>query len=218
MDPSKFAPALFGAVGGGIIGALIWGAIAYWAHLEIGWIAWGIGALVGGGAGVMGGRGGTMGLLCALIAAGSICAGKVFAVHLMIPAWVQEDFAEFWSHEAFAEAQTDARDFAALTHESQVPAFMVTHHFTEAERPDLVSQEEVEYFNQYSAPALRRFQNEQPSFEKWQSDRKTTITEGFRKNMPLFEALKSTMGLMDIVFFLLGVGTAFKVAAGSDGE
>lgn len=44
MNAIKWVAA--GAIGG-LIGAFIWGSIAYFAQAEIGWIAWGIGALVG---------------------------------------------------------------------------------------------------------------------------------------------------------------------------
>ncbi len=45
-----FPRALLGGVLGGILGAAVWAAIAYFLHLQIGWLAWGIGALAGGGA------------------------------------------------------------------------------------------------------------------------------------------------------------------------
>lgn len=44
-----FPRALLGGVLGGILGAAVWAAIAYFLHLQIGWLAWGIGALAGGG-------------------------------------------------------------------------------------------------------------------------------------------------------------------------
>ena len=41
----------FGALAGGVvagsIGALIWAAIAYFTGYEVGWVAWGVGGLVG---------------------------------------------------------------------------------------------------------------------------------------------------------------------------
>lgn len=42
--------AAIGSAIGGVIGAFVWWAIATYANLEIGWIAWGIGALTGFGA------------------------------------------------------------------------------------------------------------------------------------------------------------------------
>lgn len=58
-----------GAIGGtiaGIIGALIWGGIAYSSGYEIGWIAWGIGGLVGFG--VLVGVGEEAGLVSGIMA------------------------------------------------------------------------------------------------------------------------------------------------------
>ena len=43
----KFAKWGLGGLVGGAIGAAIWAGIVYAIHVEIGWLAWGVGALVG---------------------------------------------------------------------------------------------------------------------------------------------------------------------------
>lgn len=73
---------LFAAIGGGVIGgvigAAIWAAISYYTNYEIGYIAWGIGALVGfcvrTGARELNGF--VPALIAVLLAAGSIVGGK----------------------------------------------------------------------------------------------------------------------------------------------
>ena len=61
--------ALLGGALGALVGACIWAAVSWATHLEIGWVAWGIGCLVGAGAVAMGGRGKQAAAVCALLAA-----------------------------------------------------------------------------------------------------------------------------------------------------
>lgn len=80
---------LFGLVGGaigGLIGAAIWAAVGYFTGFEVGWIAWGVGALVGIGVAVgMGGSGGVGGAGTAvLLALLAIVLGKWAVIHFSI--------------------------------------------------------------------------------------------------------------------------------------
>lgn len=70
-----------GGLLGGAIGAAAWAFIAYQFKVEIGWIAWIIGAMVGIGAsvGAQGMAGMMTGAYAAAVAAGSVLAGKYFA-------------------------------------------------------------------------------------------------------------------------------------------
>lgn len=70
-----------GAVVGGAVGALVWAAIARFLHMEIGYVAWGVGFAVGFGSALLGGCGLANGIFCSLTCLLSIFAGKVLAVH-----------------------------------------------------------------------------------------------------------------------------------------
>lgn len=100
------ARTLAGALVLGLLGAAVWAAIGYFTGYEIGWVAWGIGALAGMGARRFGARetrrfdrklkrmvrersapaGPVSGGLAALAAVACVLAGKVLVVHLMAPA------------------------------------------------------------------------------------------------------------------------------------
>jgi len=71
---------------GGLVGALAWAGVSYAADYEIGWIAWGVGALAGYGMSL--GLGGacdkSSGIVAALIALVSVFAGKYAAVHFAV--------------------------------------------------------------------------------------------------------------------------------------
>ncbi|MGH7243494.1 MAG: hypothetical protein ACREJD_08775 [Phycisphaerales bacterium] len=74
---------IIGGLIGGAIGAAIWAAIAYFAHVQSGLVAIGVGALVGCGTFMFAGNdvSPVTGAAAALIALASIAAGKYLAVH-----------------------------------------------------------------------------------------------------------------------------------------
>lgn len=74
------ATSIIGAIVGGLAGALVWGAIAKFLQIEVGYVAWGVGLAVGFLSYAFGCRGIANGVLCAFIALASIYAGKVLAV------------------------------------------------------------------------------------------------------------------------------------------
>lgn len=75
---------LIGGAIGGLVGAAIWAAVAHYLNVEIGWIAWGVGGLVGIGVAVAGGdRLDTYsGLIALVIAAASVLTGKWVAIRI----------------------------------------------------------------------------------------------------------------------------------------
>ena len=84
--------AIFGGILGGLLGAAIWAAVGHWTDYEVGWIAWGIGFLVGVGV-----RGGSRGralagsaVMAGVIAFGAVVAGKWAALTMSVDAQVNE--------------------------------------------------------------------------------------------------------------------------------
>jgi len=72
---------------GGAAGAAVWAMIAYFAHAEVGWIAWGIGAVVGICIRFVSGEsqeGLGPGIAAALIAILSVLGGKYAAVSMLV--------------------------------------------------------------------------------------------------------------------------------------
>ena len=70
---------------GGAVGAWAWAAITYWTHREIGWIALGIGVLVGMAVRMAAGkiRGWAPGITAAIIAVLAIIGGKYVGTNLL---------------------------------------------------------------------------------------------------------------------------------------
>ena len=64
------------------VGMAGWFSLIYYGHIEIGWAAWGVGALTGLGARIFGEGGSTLGALCALFAAIAIVGGHALGTDL----------------------------------------------------------------------------------------------------------------------------------------
>ncbi|HSG72044.1 MAG TPA: hypothetical protein VLA12_16620 [Planctomycetaceae bacterium] len=81
----------------GVLGALAWGGIIYATEREIGWIAWGVGAVVGFGVAVtaQGNAGELSGIIAVVISLLSIFAGKVFGVYLLLGSVLPEQVGFF---------------------------------------------------------------------------------------------------------------------------
>src|SRR5262245_35725197 len=75
-----------GGVIGGAVGAAVWAAITYFTSREIGWIAWGVGFVVGLGVRVAAGNesGFAPGITAAVLAVFALVVGKYAAVTLIV--------------------------------------------------------------------------------------------------------------------------------------
>ncbi len=207
--------ALIGATVAALLGAVAWAVISALTGYEIGYVAWAIGGLVGLGAMLLGGRGATTGMACAAMALISIFAGKMFAVQYAAPTAVREALAEHFTLDLYTEYQKDAEDFARLTDESQHAEFMVSHQYTEASEASGVTEDELADFRESSVPILRDMKENNPPFEEWQSKRIDPAAEAVLSELSITKAVIDDLGLIDIVFGLLGVATAYRVGSGT---
>jgi len=77
---------------------------------------------------------------------------------------------------------------------------------------DEVTDAEIENFNEYVVPHLKRIAEEKPSFEEW-------LAGSFQENLDdvsTMDLVKADIGILGIIFLLLGVGTAFKIGKGDE--
>ena len=93
------------ALAAGAVGALAWALIAWQAHFEIGYLAWGIGLLVGIASHKLGGSGTANGILCAIIVLLSIFAGKVVAIKFGLPKKLSKLHANNFYHKRDTKAR-----------------------------------------------------------------------------------------------------------------
>ncbi len=209
--------AALGGVGGGVLGALIWAGVAYAFQLEIGWIAWAIGGLVGFGV-TLGNRGpgGTAtGVLAVGISVMSILAGKYWAVQIAMPDadTIVEAYAEQLDNEEFVVsyvADAVAEEFELEGKAVDWPAGVDPEQAsTRAEYPPDVWTEALTRWSTLSDDGKTQFRN----------DREQEMRANVAAAMPELRATAAeegflgSFGPLDILFFGLAVVTAFKIAA-----
>ena len=205
MNPTN----ILGALAGGVAGALVWAAVSYFLKVEVGYIAWGIGLLVGFASSVLGGRGTNNGILCAVIAIGSIVAGKFMAERFYVD--YNWDELEKMNADAHEDHMAAAEAFAKIKgDEKAYPAFMIEYEYTEAEVESKITEEELTYFKSEEAPILDEVRG--MPFSQWKEDWGLTMSAS--KNSTVLANVKKNIGAIDIIFALLGVVTAFKLGSG----
>ena len=209
---------IVGAIVGAVLGALLWALISWGTGYEIGFVAWAVGGLVGGGAAYMGGRGTQMGMACAGLALASILVGKIAAVHFSLDGELENIAAEFFTQDTYSEIRTDAVEFAKLKSRDEYAQFMIQRGYTAASRVEDVDAAELAEFEKQTVPDLRKFTATTPSYSEWAEEQTATFVVNARAEVSVMDAVKEGFGMLDIVFGLLGVVTAFRLGEGGAGS
>lgn len=91
----------------GVVGAAVWAGIVYFTGYEIGFIAWGMGVLVGFAvaAGAQGKGSAGTGIGAACIAAASVLGGKYAVTHLMVSDYFTGEGAEEFAEMAVVDEE-----------------------------------------------------------------------------------------------------------------
>ena len=150
------------------------------------------------------------GILCAGVALASILAGKALAMKFYVDGELDKVKDEWYQ-----EAMRDADDFASINgNEDEYPTFMIDHGFTEADDEFEITEEELDFFKSDSVPALERAKGQ--TFSQWEEDLDESMSDLL--NSMIGAGVKESIGVLDIVFGILGIVTAFKVGAGMGEE
>jgi hypothetical protein len=195
----------------GAIGAGIWAVIAYFTGFELGWIAWGVGLLVGVGVAIGNKGEGSVpaGVLAAVLAILSVVGGKYAMVRMVIP----------------DEGELVASTIAALEDEELVVSYVADGVVQEFEQqgkavnwPEGVERFQAVAEGDYPADvwAIAASRWDAMSAEE-QAAYRAEIRTDIEASAAAFRDMISqagflgTFGLMDIIFFTLAVLTAFKI-------
>ena len=204
-----FSGAIGGAIGG-VIGAAIWAAIAYFAQVEVGYVAWAIGGLVGFGSAV-GTKGGsaTAGLIAVLITIAAICAGKYIAIQLALSGEVnaalnaQGPPSDEFCISLLADEICEQKELAGET--IQWPVGRSETPEKKSDYPQEIWTEAAARWAGFDEPGRKKFIEE---FVQ-NRDRAIQAMRGQIANRAFF----ASFGPIDIIFFLLAIVTAWKLAA-----
>lgn len=101
------------AVGAAGCGTALWASIAWLTDLEVGYVAWGIGAGIGLAAARSGGRGLALATFAALLSLGAIFAGKIIAARIT-PHSQAFEMSSYYTEERYR---------SAMAFERQPPSF-----------------------------------------------------------------------------------------------
>lgn len=213
---------LFGSLAAGV-GALAWGAVAFFTGYEVGYIAWALGGLVGLAMVRFGGRGVTCAGAAALLAVVGIAGGKLLGTRFAVETALREGCEETFTPELHRELVQDAADFAELdagASDEELLSFIVEHHYTSADSPESVPDAELEAFLATGAVELRAMHADRPSYEDWYAARVEETRRDFEQNVSIVQANLEELGPIDLLFVALGVSTAFGMVrrAGAPGS
>lgn len=214
----RFLNGTIAGVVAGLIGAAIWAGIAYAINVESGWVALGIGALVGFAAYRFGHEGGAISAVIAVaITILSICGGKYAALHFELNDYLAEEGVQ---------ASLDPGNEEIFI--SYVADDVVVEFGEQGKRvawPGGAAPDYPEAESDYPADvwAVANTRWTQMSGDEQQAFKDQTIADyeahlaAYRSEV-MNEAFKASFGFLDIVFFLLAIATAFKLAyAGGEG-
>jgi hypothetical protein len=191
---------LFGGAVAALVGAGIWTLLVKLTDYEIGWVAWGVGALVGAVMAKMTpARGGSLAVYAAVLAALGLATGKVMSVRAVGAPAVQEMMADD------PEMMTQAFAWDMRQRESYTPEINQSLlRLGDDTIPDLLwSQMLVE------ANARR---------EAAPAEEQARVAEGYVNavigSISFTNQFMGSLSIFDFLWFFLAIGTAFKIMKG----
>ncbi|MCA9294067.1 MAG: hypothetical protein KDA20_09665 [Phycisphaerales bacterium] len=212
---------LIGAVIGGAIGAAIWAAIAYYTDYEIGWIAWGVGVLTGVGT-LVGTRlaGGVPNASVPFMAGGVALLAVLAGKYVVIEAYARQFESAMSAMGQFDPVNEPDALIAQLAEEI---ASAREDAGTPVDWPDVGEDEdlpaEAYYPKDIWAEAAKRWSSFAPSEqEDYARVQQEMMDLGAQQFMQSFrtEGFLASFGLFDVLWLVLAVGSAWKIAAEGD--
>ncbi len=196
----------------GTVGAIAWAVTIVYANMEIGYLAWGIGGLVGFCV-AYGHRGGgaSAGAMAVLIAVLSICAGKYVG--------------SYWQVERAFGADFGGVDFAdgPMTDEQQISLLADQFFADAAEEGKYVDFEPADSDNiedaypaEIWASAKEAWTAMPPAEREAQAAANRESVQAFAasfKSQMAWRAFMDSFGMIDVIFLVLGIATAWRLAS-----
>jgi hypothetical protein len=207
MNFSRWA---LGGVVGGLIGAAVWAAVGYCFEVEVGWIAWLVGILVGLGVRIAAGpdAGTAAGWTAAAIALVSLVAGKYAAVELQVSRVAWADTFQVTPESPIAQIA------AEIMEERQARGEVFP-------QPDPEAMKDFESLEQLFPPdiwqeARRRWERLGPEDQRQklaQIEAEASQARDAFKGFVRREGFFASFSPYDFLWALLAVASAFKLAS-----
>jgi hypothetical protein len=201
LPPSPIArPLTFGGIAA-LLGAAVWGLLAHSAHVESGWVAWGIGALVGFAFVKAGGYGMLLSICAGALALLSIGSGKHLAFQLLANQAATEITSNLTAEE-LAARQRAAPSWVALGDQptdAQVRAWA---------KEQGIRIESARAFREEESQELHWLDAHKPTLDEWREHVREEIT-----SVSFVDHLQEDFHPLDILFAILGIATAFGLVS-----
>jgi hypothetical protein len=197
-EPNMTRALLF-AGGAAFAGAAVWAALAIYANVQIGWIAWGVGALIGLAMVKGGGHGQMLAVVAAVLAVLAIGTGRYATYQAVLDEAAQQAFPD----DMFDAYKADATAWKALgasPTDEQVTEFALDREY------DVDSAAE---FRMVVAPRLNWLAESERTLADW----RTFEAGNLQAQFGFVEYLKEDFHPLDILFVLLGLGSAFGIVS-----
>lgn len=207
--PRKKASPVLAGVLVGIPAAVLWVLIVYVTGYEIGWVAWGVGALIGLAVAKSAHEpNASLGPTAAALAVASLILAKVLIVEFAAPAILKREFLK--NREATAALfLVDMR-----IRKSFSPELQATIEGLDGRPGTLSDEQSYQLEQQVESEAMARAAAATPA-ERERVVR--TSVGGMLDAMGFFGTLKKTFTFWDVLWFGLAISSAFKVAQGGSG-
>ena len=203
------------AVIGGVVAAAIWAGITYGTGLEIGWIAWGVGFVVGLAVRIGSGDsydGVAPGVIAVVGAILALVVGKYTAIHLLVDKEMGKITYEVTADDRLvSEASDVAATWAADGKKLKWPANMNEEEATELTDypPEVVAEARKTWDAKSPEEQAAEIAKEQAAGDEMVGE--------FREMMKM-AAFKESFSPIDLLFFGLAIFTAFKLGSGMTGD
>ena len=200
--PSHARPLVAGALGA-FVGAGLWTAVTALTEYEIGWIAWGVGGLVGFAMSrFTSERSAQLGIYAAVLAVAGLAIGKVATVRVMAPTMGRSIIVDNPQILLYAFAH-DMRAGERFSPELSIElaGFALTDSVPPAVEAKMLSEAQVRM--DAAAPAERDRVAE-------------AFTHTIMSQVTLVEQFKASLSLLDLLWFGLALATAFRIMRGAD--
>ncbi|MCB1125250.1 MAG: hypothetical protein KDM81_02055, partial [Verrucomicrobiae bacterium] len=196
-----------GAVGGALVGMMIWFLLIKATGYEIGWVAWGVGGLTGFVCRVLGaGYSRTLGFIAAGCAFVAILGGEYLATQDAFNTLLANELeGTYEQHVAFA------RKAVNLETDDQIRQFLVDQSAEEGFSlpPETFTDEDIQSFREESLPELRDLAEGRPPKAEYEENLRKEISDAVRG-----ELFKASFSLWTILWLILGVGSAWRLGTG----
>lgn len=199
------------AVVAAIGGTVVWAIITNLTGYQIGWMAIGMGALVGAGVRFGGGEGKPAALFAGGLALVGMFLGNLMAASIALDSYIKEEAQLALTQEAYTDAMTAANEFV-LTPEEKYPEFILAHTFiSAADSPEGVTAAEIQQFKEVTVPELRRLHNERPDFSTWRNQEYVYARAVIKSEVNLVQFVFEDLGIIGFVFMIIGLVAAVRV-------